>query len=295
MPALFRPCCSALLLSVAVFGLGGCDDERGDPAAPSQAPLNGDVLFGSAVLTSEVLRSFNAFAEQALNVIDGAGSLPITIGACQGSGVATITDNNDSNPATISVAFQNYVIECDDFTLTLNTDPLVDGKVLLTFLETSPGLRFTLAMPFVNGDPRGVSVQLPSEEGGIILEMTTPDGVLSYELEGARVGLRHEGAVHIEGTIRYEDRAEPLVIVKVLDLEYEFDDGLIPKFADWPAGSYEVAGFGGGGIGGSGTASFPVDVFFDGLGGAAFNVGNRSCVANMETGDNPCEDLDEIN
>jgi hypothetical protein len=277
---------------VVVLG-AGCDDERGDPAGPSQGPLNGDVLFGSALVTSEILRGFNALTEEALNVAEGSGSLPITIGACQGNGTATITDNNDAHPATFAVTFSNYVIDCEDFALTLNTDDLLDAKLVLTFLETSPGLRYLLELPFDGFTPRGVSVQLPSEEGGIILALTTPLGPLSCELEGERV-LRHEGGVHFEGTLRYEDRAAPLLIVMVLDLEYEFDDGLLPKFSEWPAGSYEVAGFGGGGgFGfGGGTSGTPVDVFFDGLGGAAFPVGTRSCVANLETQVNPCEDLE---
>jgi hypothetical protein len=33
-------------------------------------------------------------------------------------------------------------------------------------------------------------------------------------------------------------------------------------------------------------------VYFDGFGSAAYSVGGRSCVGNLITGENPCEDLD---
>ncbi len=276
--------------AVAILLLGGCDDELGEVTGPSPGPLNGDILFGSALVSSEVLRAFNAIAEVALNALESGSTLPITIGGCQGTGTAHNTDNNDSDLTTFGVLFRNFTIECDDFLLTLNSDDTVGAKMVLTFLETTPGLTFLLELPFVDFEPRGVTVQLPSEEGGIILAATTPVGPILYDLDGDRTT---GGTVNVQGTLRYEDRIAPILIVKVLDIEYEFDDGLEPKFSDWFAGSYEIAAFGGGGGFGFGaaTAGSPIDVFFDGFGGAAFPVGTHNCVTNLATGDNPCEDL----
>ncbi len=280
--------------AVPAFALAtaGCEDQRGDPAGPDTGVLDGEVLFGSAVVSAQMYRVINRFAEQALDLYESGANLPVLVPGCLGTGRATITDNlGDGDPATFGITFENYVSDCSGFQLTWNTDPAVDGRVVITFLETSPGLVFEVLLPMVGNSPRGVSVQLPSEEGGIILAVTTPVGPLLYELDGTRAA---GGQVYMEGTWRFEDRSAPLVLVEDVRLRYAFDDGLIPKFADWPSGSYEIGGFQGGaggfGFGGS-SPSFPVDVFFDGSGGVAFPVGGRTCVANLSTLENPCEDL----
>jgi hypothetical protein len=207
-------------------------------------------------------------------------------------GTALVTDNGDSDPNTFAVTFSNYVIECDAFPLTVNTDPTVNAELLIRFLETSPSLAYEVELTLAGPEPRGISVQLPSEEGGIVLDVTAPGGALLFDLDGDRAGLRHGGNVHLAGTLRLEDRSQPLLLVTELALEYAYDDGLIPKLSDWPSGSYEIAGYGGtGGFGFSGaTAGSPLDVFFDGLGGAAFVSEERTCVGNLVTFENPCED-----
>lgn len=282
----------AALVPALALATAGCKDQRGDPLGPDTGVLDGDVLFASAVVSAEMYRVFNTFAEQALDLYESGANLPVLVPGCLGTGRAAITDNmNDGDPATFGITFDNYVSDCSGFQLTWNTDPTVDGRIVITFLETSPGLVFEVLLPMVGNSPRGVSVQLPSDEGGFILATTTPVGPLLYQLDGTRAA---GGQVHVDGTLRIEDRAQPLVLIEDIRLRYAFDDGVIPKFADWPSGAYEIGAFQGGaggfGFGGS-SPSFPVDVFFDGSGGVAFPVGERTCVGNLATGENPCEDL----
>jgi hypothetical protein len=292
-----------VLLAVAVVSSLGCEDDRGNPLGPDPGPLDADVLFGSSLVSAEVFRMINFFAVRALDLYEGGGSLPVTEPAClPGAGTARITDLGDANPATFGVTFTNYVVACEAMPLTVNSDAAVGGRMAITLVETSPGLVFEVSLPILPaprfpGDvyfvPAGFTIQLPAEQGSLILAVTTPDGPLRFALDGPRAGLRHEGFVHVEGTVRLEDRLQPLVIVEELALEYAYDDDLLTKLADWPSGSYEIAGFGGGSGGGFGgaTPGYPVEVFFDGLGGVAFPVDERTCFGNMVTGENPCEDL----
>jgi hypothetical protein len=137
-------------------------------------------------------------------------------------------------------------------------------------------------------------VQLPSDQGGFILSLSTPGSVgdplggLHHELDVPR---GQAGSVHVTGTLRLEDRSQPLLVVEEEALSFAFDEAVNPKFAEWPAGTYEIAGFGGGGGFGGATPGFPNDVFFDGFGGAAFQVEGHQCVTNMTdlVHGNPCE------
>ena len=293
LPRITRIALVALaLLSVPT---GGCKDDRGDPAGPEQGILDGEVLFASSVVSSQILRVMNRFVETALDLYESGSTTPaVFVPGCSGTGRAVVSNNNDSDPTTWSVTFDNYASDCATLQLDWLTDPNVDARMLITFLETSPGLVYEILLPMVGSSPRGFTVQLPADEGGFALTATTPLGPLLYQLDGTRGGLRHEGNVHVEGTLRLEDRAQPLILVEDLRLEYAFDDDLVPKLADWPGGSYEVGAFqgGSGGIGfGGSTPSFPVDVFFDGLGGVAFPLGSRTCVGDMAANRNPCENL----
>ena len=282
-----------LLIALAVFGLpsGGCVDQRGDPAGPDTGLLDGQVLFASGLVSAQIYREINHFAVTAVDLYESGTVLPVFVAGCQGTGRATIMDNNDDDPATFGITFENYVSNCGVLALNWNTDSSVDGRIIITILESSPGLVFEVRMPLTGTTPRGVSVQLPSDQGGFALATTTPLGPLLYELDGTRAA---GGTLHVDGTVRLEDRAQPLLLVEDVRLEFQYADNLIPKIADWPSGSYEIAGFLGGAAGfgfGGASPSFPVDVFFDGFGGIAFPVNDRTCVGNLLTGENPCEDL----
>jgi hypothetical protein len=288
-----RPRSRPLLVALAVVALSavGCKDQLGDPAGPDPGLLDGGVLFASGLVSAEIYRAINRVAEVALADYEGSRFLPDSLNSCLGSGVAKITDNRDSDPATFAVTFENYVTDCGALALTWNTDITVDSRIIITILESSPGLVFEVSMPILGTAPRSASIQLPSDQGGFILAATTPLGPLIYELDGTRAA---GGTVNVTGTVRLEDRAQPLLLVEDVRLQFEYADNLIPKFADWPGGSYEIAGFQGGAAGfgfGGASPSFPVDVFFDGLGGIAFPVADRSCVGNLLTGENPCAGL----
>ena len=291
LPGLRRTFCVALLL--AVLPSGGCKDKRGDPAGPGTGPLDGDGLFGTAVVSSGVFRMHNHFAEVTLDLLESGASLPVFENGCQGNGLATITDANDNLPNTFAIRFSNYVTECArGIPLTFNTDSTANAAMVIVFTETAPGLQYDIFHPYdlSTNAPAGASVQLPSDQGGFILSLSTPFGGLHHQLDVPR---GQAGSVQVSGTLRFEDRSQPLLVVEEESVTFAFDEDVDPHFAEWPGGTYEIAGFaGGGGFGfGGGTPGFPTDVFFDGFGGAAFEVENHQCVADMtdlEHG-NPCE------
>ena len=290
-PRRIRPRLCLVALALLAVSVGGCKDQRGDPAGPDPGLLDGEVLFATGLLSAEVYRQVNFFAQTVLSVYESGANLPAFVPGCLGTGRATITDNSDATATTFAVTFENYVSDCGSLALTWNTDPGVDGRIVFTILETSPGLVFEVRMPMVGTAPRSVSVQLPSNQGGFILATTTPLGPLLYELDGTRAA---GGKMNVTGTLRLEDRAQPLLLIEDVKLRFDYNDNLLPKYADWPGGSYEIAGFlgGAGGFGfGGASPSFPVDVFFDGFGGIAFPVAERTCVGNLLTGENPCQDL----
>ncbi|MFN8178440.1 MAG: hypothetical protein U0167_10935 [bacterium] len=280
----------AAVLALGVIPLTACNDERGDPTGPSAGPLNGNGLFGSAVVSSGIFRMQNHFAEKALDLLDSGSTVPYTEPSCQGIGTATLTVS-DADPNTFLVQFTNFVSECGAHqSLTFNSLG-ANGRMYITFLQHGPGLVYEIFHPYdlATNAPSGTSCQLPSEDGGTILLMSTPVGALHYELDVAR---GTPGHVSITGTLRLEDRSTPLLVVEELALKYAFDESLSPKFADWPGGGYEIGAFEGGGalLTGGATPSFPVECFFDGFGGAAYDVENHLCQVNLtdRVNGNPC-------
>lgn len=270
--------------------LAACKDDRGDPVGPDRGPLTPETLYGSALVSVEIFRMINHFAERTLEIYENAIPLPVFENSCLGEGRATITNNNDTIATTFGVTFSAYVIDCAAFPLTISTDSTVAARMTIHFRETSPGLVYEVSLPLVGSDPRGINVQLPTDAGGFILETTTEHGPLRYELSGTR----DDGTIHVSGYLRLEDRSQGLLLVEDLALEYGYADTLFPKYDWFPGGSYEIAGIGGGfggfGFGGA-VPGFPTDVFFDGLGGAAFPAEDRTCIVNLATGENPCEGL----
>lgn len=283
----------ALLVSAAA--MVGCEDDRGDPTAPDPGVLDADSLYGSAQVSATFLQVMNAFAERVLDVHESQTTLPVQFPGCTGPGRAVISSNLDADPNTYRVTFGNsagteqFVVFCDGLNLRLTQ------KMIFTLLETSPSLVYEVEMPFneLTGVPEGVTLILPANAGGVTLQITTPRAPLEFRLEGPRsADARHAGFVHVSGTLRFEDRASALIFVEELRLEYAFNDDVIPKFAPWPAGSYEIASNGASGIpGGPPVPGFPLEVFFDGFGGALFEIDGTVCETNLATGVNPCEGL----
>jgi hypothetical protein len=154
-------------------------------------------------------------------------------------------------------------------------------------------------MPFnqLTGDPEGMIYALPSDFGGAILDVTTPghtsnplvdpygvNGVLDCVLGTA-------GFVHETGTVRIEERIQSILLIEEMEIEYAYDESISPPFSPWPTGRYEIASFSVQGFFGGGVVSAPVDVTFDGFGGAVFPLGDRTCQVNLRDGTNPCEGL----
>jgi hypothetical protein len=293
---------AAVGVSLAALAAPGCEDDRELTTGPTVGFLGGDGLFGTAVVTTSILRYQNDAALRILEILENNLSTPIFETGCAGSGQRVITrDSQNPNRFRIQhgTSAGSYTIDCNvDLRLTLN------GDMYIEWLETSPGLHFTIEMPFnhLTGNPEGMIYALPADFGSAILDVTTPghtanpildpygsNGVLDCALDAG--GLRHEGFVHETGTIRIEERVQTLLLVEELEIEYAFDESLSSPFSPWPTGRYEIASLSSLGFFAGAVVSAPVDVTFDGFGGAVFPLGDRICEVNLRDGTNPCEDL----
>jgi hypothetical protein len=277
----------------------GCDDDRGPVEPPSTGNLDGDGFYNSALISAYLMQATHEIAVRALDAVDRGLDVPEFVQSCTGPGTMSISLDESGRAATMT--FLEFVVGCDDFL------PLVfNGQVVMFFEETDPGLRFTVRFPFNHCDPagsQGLSIQVPAFES-LLLKIETPgtpmfcpedfelgyapDGVLTYELDGTRAS---GGRMDVTGTVRIGDEDVPFLIIEELALEYDYDEGREPVYADWPGGAYEIAMFGSP-VGGF-QLGFPASVFFDGAGGVTFVVEGRTCNADMldpEFG-NPCEDL----
>ncbi|MBZ0267019.1 hypothetical protein K8I85_02585 [bacterium] len=308
----FRPRWLPLLAALPALVLGGCDDDRGAPTEPDTGVLDGDVIFGSATISALFFSFLNEIGAVALAVHESPipVALPLSMPGCSGTGQATLSDNGDSDPTTYRMALGNatigtpYVTGCET-----GISLSFVGSLVIRFEETDPGLNYTISMPFhhATGQPQGVTMQLPQGfGGGLILQMTTPydenpadafdETAIRFRLNGTRDVLSAGGGtVRVTGTLRLEDRTLPITLVEELSLQYQAalstdpgTEGLL-LFSEWPGGMYEVAGNGVAGPGAAPIPGYPVEVYFDGLGGTAFEFEGHSCEANMVTGENPCE------
>jgi hypothetical protein len=304
----FRPRWLPLAAVLPALVLGGCDDDRGAPTAPDTGVLDGGTIFGSATISSLFLSFLNELSAKLLAVHESPVPVPLPpIAGCSGTGVATVTDNDDGDDTTYRVTFGNaitgtaFVSGCD------TGIPLsFVGSVVIRFEETDPGLNYTISMPFnhATGQPQGVTMQLPQGfGGGLILQVSTPydenpadafdEPSIRVRLNGSRDLLAGAGGTMlVTGTLRLEDRSLPITLVEELSLQYQaaLSDTLgLVAFSPWPGGRYEVAGNGISGPGAPPIPGYPVEVLFDGLGGTSFEFEGHSCEANMVTQENPCE------
>ena len=297
-----RPLPGWLLPALVIPGmvLGGCKDDRGAPTAPDTGVLDGGVLFGSAQISSLYFTFQNEMAARVLALHESPGlQLPVQFQGCAGDGVALLTDNNDADPNTYRITFGDastglaFVFNC-----AAGLPLSFTGALVIRFVETAPGLDYTIELPFdhATGTPEGVTMQLPQDiGGGAILQMTTPFGSMRCTLVGERDTLPTGGIMQLRGTLRLEDREIPMTLVEELALDYTVGFGPPPGtqdllvFSTWPSGAYEIASNAVGAPGTLPPPGYPVEVFFNGLGGASFEFEGHSCDTNMQTGENPCE------
>lgn len=273
------------VLLTCLFAATSCKDAREASTGPEITGLDGDAVFVISQVTTAIYRHQNEMAARVLELIESGNTLPVSQPGCRGTGNVDIRLQG-GDPNERRLIFTNYWIECGAEQLEL----LVNGEMLIEFFETSPGLRYTVTLPYVvDSDfvlvPFGTTYTLPANAGGFNLDVT---GQLECELDAA--ARRHGGGVHEAGTVRFEDRSGLVTVVHEVDIEFEFDEELQPPFSNWPAGSIELASFTVNPFSG-GLPSIPLQVTYDGFGGISFRLSGRDCDANLATGENPCEDL----
>jgi hypothetical protein len=330
MPTCRRALGAALLLLGAVLS-GGCKEERESMTGLQSQVVNGDDLFFSALISTLVYRFQNEVAEIALKQIEAGQTSTVDIASCVGGGRMIgrpvgpqewhfVFDNFGIYCGSLVPLLVNSD-QCETGGMFIRFEQVSPGleytvsMPLVTEIlgEDAQGRQITRVVT------NGVVYTLPSEISGAILAVTTPGRVLrdangrlieevvnpdsDCELRYARTvddfitcelepgaGLRTGGIVHQTGTLRIEDRTQPLLIVQELQLEYTYDDQELIRFGPWPGGSYEIALFASLGLVGS-VSSLPVDVTFDGAGGASFEHAGLQCDVNLLTGENPCSGL----
>ncbi|GJM44067.1 MAG: hypothetical protein DHS20C21_09090 [Gemmatimonadota bacterium] len=274
--------------------LTGCRDERGPVSPPDTGILDGDGIFGTAVVTTAYYAFQNAMVALTLGLHEDPAFNAIVVPSCH-------TDD-PANAARIS---QDATDE-DLYQITFGSGPAfpfitncgIDqfafgGTLSVRFLQTEGGLVYEVILPYnhVTELPEAVSLTLPGQFGSFTLRITAPEGPLLCTMESA--GARHEGRVHMEGTVRLEDRAQPFLLIQELQLEYELTEPSpgVFEFGRWPSGSYATATHTAPQIGSGLVAAYPTVVTFNGVGGASFELGVYDCDVNLATGENPCENL----
>jgi hypothetical protein len=246
-----------------------------DPEVPPVG-ADSDLIFGSTVISAGIFRFQNTVIDTLVRVQAGGQTLPYVVPAAQGTGSMTIFSDPGSGGYRVELASYNDP----------DVDPnlaLITGEMIVVLHEISPGLRFTInpgeddvTIPFGHS----VNYQLPADIG----DAARLDVFGSVTGDADAPSLRHEGYAHETGTLRIQETTQGILIIEHLALEFEYDPELTPSFVGrWPLGSYEV------GIFSQGT-SLPIDVTFDGNGGASFPYRGGVCNVNLADPEfgNPC-------
>ena len=281
---MFRAVRWAVALAAVTLLTQACDDQRGPVSPVSTGLLQGDSVFDIASFVTTAYTGLNDVAGEILLAHESGTPTPITLNGC-GGGTALITDNADGNPNTYRVTFSLYTTGCRDFLpLLFATDPDVDGAMIMTIGETSPGLSYTLDFPYdlAANLPAGITIQLPSEIG-LDFGFTTPFGPITYTLDQDR-GVA-DAQLQMRGTLRWEDRANGFNMVQELALAYPVDETESPIVTKYPIGAYQISLWAGG------VTGLPVNVGFLGEGVVVYYVDGTNCRGNLALNINPCEDL----
>jgi hypothetical protein len=239
--------------SVVALGAGGCKDQRGDPTGPNPGILNGGTTFFTGYVSLSLYNYHNILVHEVLDIILRDTPTPVFADSslCHvPTGIRTIRQTSPGDPMTFTVEHKQN----DPFVLF--PDPVHSGicggvvrfrytarkDLIISFDPTSfpDSLRFTITMPDDGSSQPGVVYQLPPEFDGLVLSMSgTVHGELVDIVYDA--GQIRSGVIRLTGTVRIEDRSQPLLLTEELDLRYRWEPPF--PFAPFPEGSYEIGGF----------------------------------------------------
>ncbi|NNE43838.1 MAG: hypothetical protein HKN12_06500, partial [Gemmatimonadetes bacterium] len=160
-----------LVAGVALIPVGGCEDDRQSVAAASSGFLDGDGIFGTALVSATLLRYQNELGEKVLEIVENNLPTPITEPGCSGPGTRTFV-RDVLNPNRVTIRHdQSYTYQC--------LDPVrvgINGRYSVEIMNTSP-LHFRISVPFnfLTGETANlVNFSLPQDFGGAILDLSTP-------------------------------------------------------------------------------------------------------------------------
>ena len=294
---------------------GACEDVNDTGTGPSPGEPDGEVTFALALVGAVFVKNLNEIAVEALRLIDeGRTVYADTMRTCGGDRMTVTLNSSGPNPVA-TVTFRGYVVGCRDAPLVVT----LEGTSALTmeFLETSPGLRYLVRIPFDHcprspSPPLGVSFTLEPDAGGVELLVSTPGDPTTVDCsavdefgnpaspygEGAEVLFELDGSratgglVHVTGTMNYEGE-NGFLVVEDMSLTYAYDETVeegTDHFGDWPGGSLEIASFAVPNNANVAITARPTEYTFDGSGGVTFRFGDIVCEGYLPENRNPCED-----
>ena len=255
---------AVLVLLLLAFFIPACEDERGTVNDPDQPPVGPDseFIYATTLFTTSVFRVQNSVIDFLRGSVLTRADLP-----AQFSGFGGFVTAVEIAPDLFEVTFTNF----NDPALAPLFDT-VNGTMIVFMEETTPGLKYTInpgedALLQLGPGLHSLVYQLPSDFGDGAA--VTVSGTLHGELDQG--SLRHAGFVHQTGTLRMEEPTQRFLFILRLGIEYDFDADILPSFAEWPVGPYEI------GLFGEGSPLAPFLVSFNGNGGASFPYRGHTC------------------
>lgn len=237
---------------VALAVSGGCKDQRGEPPGPDPGIMTGGLTFFTSFVTLSVHNYHLQVVQEVLDIVLNGTPTPIFTPSCVEGGIRIIRPTSPGDPTRYTI---EHPTPPDDLPFVIFPNPFADfcsgffrysvTKDMIVSVDPASlpdSLRFTIELPDDGSPNPGVVYQLPADFDGIILSVNgTVHGELVDIEYAPGTGEITRGFVHLTGTLRFEDRTGPLLLVQELDLRYLWEPPL--PFAPFPEGSYEIAGF----------------------------------------------------
>jgi hypothetical protein len=275
---------ACVLAAAALLGtvLGGCKDQRpslndpGDENPQQGNTVDSEFLFATTAISAGILRFQNTVIDTLVRYVASGEPFPYEVVADVGTGKMTFFA---ATGGIHNVTFDAY----NDF----EVEPLlttITGSMRIRLDEISPGLDYTI-------NPGEEDVTFP-QDTFVLYQLPTEFDSARLRVSGTVRGVmdasaaRQEGFVHQTGTIRLDENVQGILLVESLAIEYPYDALLTPSFdSPWPAGSYELGLFFLLG------AQPPINITFDGHGGASIPFQGGVCNVNLDDleNGNPCQ------